>query len=161
MRSIYFVVGFVAAAGVACGSKAATPAAEPIGNEAPETGNAAAASGAPAEVTDGALWTCQIEDYDPQPCKFHREQDGWHLTKVLGSQRFEGTTTFTESAFHLVGEFFCPWGDCTAAIDTLFQGDGTSFTGTIESSPVRVWWDANNAAEYGGAGYGGLTGREQ
>jgi hypothetical protein len=96
----------------------------------------------PAGVTDGALWTCQIEDYDAQPCKFHKEEDGWHISKLMGSQRFTGVVAFGAEGMELAGEFFCPWGECTADVHTTLTGDESgAYTGEIDGSPVKVWWD--------------------
>jgi hypothetical protein len=79
----------------------------------------------------------------------------------MGSQRFTGIVAFTAEGLALVGEFFCPWGECTEAVDTVLRpGDGPSYEGTIDGSAVRVWWDDANAKDFGGAGYGALTGRE-
>jgi hypothetical protein len=60
----------------------------------------------------------------------------------------------------LAGEFFCPWGDCTAQLDVSLDGDGSSYSGSLDGTPVKVWWDESLAGEWGGAGYGGRTGRE-
>ena len=49
-------------------------------------------------MTDGALWTCQISDYDPQPCKLSKTDGGWSLTKLLGSQRFRGSIAWFRSS---------------------------------------------------------------
>lgn len=149
---------------VACGGKAPPPA-PPLTNETVEPGtggSTAAEAGVPAGVTDGALWTCQIGDYDPQPCKFHREGNEWHLSKLLGSQRFDGVTTFDgDSSIHFVGQFFCPWGDCTEAMDVTFaRGEGAAYTAEFTGDTVTVQWNAELAAEWGGAGYGNRTGRE-
>ena len=64
--------------------------------------------------------------------------------------------------FALVGEFFCPWGDCTSSVDATFapaEGED-AYSGMVDDSPVRLWWDEGNARDFGGAGYGNLTGRE-
>jgi hypothetical protein len=147
---------------VACGGKS-TPPAAPIANETvdPTGGGGAPEPGVPAGVTSGALWTCMIEDYDAQPCKFHREGSDWHLTKLLGSQRFTGVVTFDgDAAFRYVGQFFCPWGACDAALDTTFTRSDERYQATLDNAPVTLWWDEALASEWGGAGYGNLTGRE-
>jgi len=158
------LVAAVAAVGAAsCGAKD-KPATMPIGNDTTETtgGPLVAADGAPAEVTDGALWSCQISDYDPQPCKFQRDGGGWKLTKLLGSQRFEGAVTFGgEASMRFVGQYFCPWGACDQAMDVTFTKADNAFRGTFDDDPITVQWDAASAGEWGGAGYGGLTGHEQ
>lgn len=149
------VAGFAA---VACGksSPGPQPPSNGVGDE-----RGGAESGLPAGVSDGALWTCSIDDYDAQPCKFQKEGDGWRLTKVMGSQRFTGVVSFTGEGFSLVGEFFCPWGECDAPVDATFTTDGAAYTGVVDESQVKLWWDDANAKEFGGAGYGGLTGREE
>ena len=154
-RSAFAFTLFVLVA--SCGKKAPPPAAT-SNDVAEERGGD---PGMPAAVTDGALWTCQIEDYDPQPCKFHQEDDGWHLTKLMGSQRFTGTAGFEPGKLAVVGEFFCPWGDCTEPVDSSLTADeGGAYTGDVAGSPVKVWWDEDLAGEWGGAGYGNRTGRE-
>lgn len=144
----------------ACGPKSsATP---PIGNSG-GTASALAAGPAPA-VTDGALWTCAIGFYDPQPCRFAREGEGWTLRKLLGSQRFRGTVTFApDGSFAFDGEMFCPWGACDAVMQTTFRREGDGhYAGELPGGdPVRLEWNEDNAGAYGGAGYGGLTGDEQ
>jgi hypothetical protein len=148
---------------VACGGKSPPPS-QPLTNETVEPtagGGAAAEPGVPAGVTDGALWTCQIGDYDPQPCKFHREGNEWHLSKLMGSQRFTGVTTFDGAQMHFVGQFFCPWGSCDEAMDVqLVRGDNGAYAADFGGDIVTVQWSAELAAEWGGAGYGNRTGRE-
>jgi len=163
--SIFGVASAVTVA-VACGGKSTPPQQPLIGNETvdPSSGTGTAADpNVPASVTDGALWTCQISDYDPQPCKFHRDGNEWRLTKVMGSQRFDGVATFDgETSMHFVGEFFCPWGDCTEAMDVTFKRNdgGNGYTGELSGDAVQVYWSPELASEWGGAGYGNLTGRE-
>ncbi|MBZ0234646.1 MAG: hypothetical protein K8M05_20100 [Deltaproteobacteria bacterium] len=149
---------------VACGGKSAPPQ-QPLSNESGDPsatgGGAAAEPGLPAGVTDGALWTCQISDYDPQPCKFHREGNEWRLTKLLGSQRFDGAVTFGESGFRFVGQFFCPWGACDEAMDLVFSPTDDGYQTDFSGDVLSVRWNEPLASEWGGAGYGNLTGREQ
>lgn len=160
MKTHTTVIRFTLLAGLAaCGNPAPAPQA-PGNDTATAPGGGAAEANVPAGVAEGALWTCQIEDYDAQPCKFHKEADGWHLSKLMGSQRFTGTVTFTAEGMALVGEFFCPWGDCTAKIDTTLAAEGSTYSGALDGSPVKVWWDESLAGEWGGAGYGNRTGRE-
>lgn len=141
---------------VAC-SKQAPPPPPPQNALAAEPGPV---DELPAGVSDGALWTCALDDYEPQPCKFHREGEVWHLTKVMGSQRFTTTAAFTTAGIELVGQFFCPWGECDDTIATTLTVADRGYAGRVAGSQLRLWWDAGNAGEYGGAGYGGLTGRE-
>jgi hypothetical protein len=146
---------------VACGGS--KPAAkEPIGNNTTDgAGSALAAEpDLPDGVTDGALWTCQISDYDPQPCKFHKEGNDWQLTKLLGSQRFTGGITFGEEGMHFVGQFFCPWGACDEAMDLTFKRGDKRYEAEFQGDVVGVEWNGALADEWGGAGYGDLTGRE-
>lgn len=151
--------GLLAGLAVVACSKSSPAPQGPSNGTADERG--AAPENVPAGVSDGAMWTCSIDDYDPQPCKFTKDGDGWRLTKLMGSQRFTGVVAFTGEGFSLVGEFFCPWGECDAPVDATFTTDGSAYTGVVDESQVKLWWDDANAKEYGGAGYGGLTGREQ
>lgn len=166
MRTMKAVLTMAAALGlVACGGSSSSA---PVGN----TGGAAGKrpAGDPIEqlgagFRDGALWSCQISDYDPQPCKLHRDGDGWRLTKLLGSQRFDGALTARGAALGFSGQFFCPWGACDTPMDVDFVPEGPGATGpyvaNFEGEAIRLWHDEGLAGEYGGAGYGGLTGREQ
>ncbi len=157
-RAALLVLGLA----TACGGRAAPPPT--IGNTAAQEPPPFAATG----LRDGALWTCQIDDYDPQPCKLSRDGSGWRLAKLLGSQRFRGAVIFREGGARFLGEYFCPWGDCTQAIDVDFtQTDDGAYVGQarsdgdIQPPALRVHYDAANAEAFGGAGYGGLTGDEQ
>lgn len=153
----------IALGAAACGGRAAP---------APTIGNTTAQEApplAPTGLRDGALWTCQIDDYDPQPCKLSRDGQGWRLAKLLGSQRFRGAVIFREGGARFLGEYFCPWGDCTMAIDVDFSRDedGGAYVGQartdgdIQPPTLRFQYDPANDAAFGGAGYGGLTGDEQ
>lgn len=152
----------LASGAVACGGQA-TPS--------PTIANTTAHDAPPDAATglrDGALWTCQIDDYDPQPCKLSRDGSGWRLAKLLGSQRFRGAMVFREDGARFLGEYFCPWGQCTEAIDVDFtRADDGAYVGQarsdgdIQPPTIRVEYVPANAAEFGGAGYGGLTGDEQ
>lgn len=121
-----------------------------------------AAETTPSGVSDGALWTCTILDYPSQPCRFAREGERWTLRKLLGSQRFRGVVTFApDGGIDFDGERFCPWGDCTAPVQATFAPQGAGRYATLfDGEPVRLEWDPDNAREYGGAGYGSLTGDE-
>ncbi|MBK9030677.1 MAG: hypothetical protein IPL61_04950 [Myxococcales bacterium] len=121
---------------------------------------------ASAGLRDGALWTCQIDDYDPQPCRLARRGDGWFISKLLGSQRFRGAIAFTPDGARLSGEYFCPWGDCTMPIDVAFTRDGDRYQavgdgGDLAPPTISLRYDADDDAAFGGAGYGGLTGDER
>lgn len=141
----------------ACGGKPAPSA--PIANTGSSQPLVAAGDDG---MIDGALWTCQISDYDPQPCKLAQTPDGWTLTKLLGSQRFRGAIDFDGGdRARFVGEFFCPWGDCTQAMEVDFVREGGAYTTAFSNDTVSVRYDAALASEWGGAGYGGLTGDEQ
>lgn len=153
----------VLVAAFACGPKPATstepaPAPDTLSNTVESDGTDA---NLPAGLTDGALWTCQIDIYDPLPCRFSTENGAWTLRKLLGSQRFEGTVTFPPDAIEFDGRFFCPGGDCTMPMVTTFadQGGGQYAT-TFDGAPIVLVWDEAYASEWGGAGYGGLTADE-
>jgi len=148
---------------VACGGTSPPPQ-QPLTNDTVEPGGSAAPvdTNVPAGVSDGALWTCQISDYDPQPCKFHREGGEWQLTKLLGSQRFTGVTTFAgDAAIHFVGQYFCPWGECDQAMDLQFARGDRGYAAEFGGDVLTLQWNAELAGEWGGAGYGGLTGHEK
>lgn len=158
-----FGVGSAVVVAVACGGKSTTPPQDPLTNNTVEPGTALepADPNVPPGVRDGALWTCQIGDYDPQPCKFHRDGNEWRLTKLLGSQRFEGVVHFSgEASFHFVGQYFCPWGDCTEAMDLTFARGDRGYAADFGGDTITAQWSAELASEWGGAGYGNLTGRE-
>lgn len=152
---------FVAAALLAACGGGKTPA---IKNSAGGGGGAMEQpSAAGPGFKDGALWTCQISDYDPQPCKLSRADGGWQLVKLLGSQRFAGSLAPRPDALAFDGQFFCPWGACDAEMKVEFTlaGDGTLYTTDFEGDSISLRYDEALESEWGGAGYGGLTGREQ
>jgi hypothetical protein len=146
------------------------------GKKQATTGNAGGGGGQAMEqgpsgpgFRDGALWTCQIDDYDPQPCKLSKADGGWHLAKLLGSQRFAGVMKPVGLALEFDGEFFCPWGECTSPMRVDFNPAGASAQGggevtelatEFEGSAIALRYDEALESEWGGAGYGGLTGRE-
>ena len=144
----------------ACGGsskKAATTIANTGGGDAVEQPDAAVAG-----FRDGALWTCQISDYDAQPCKLSRSGGGWRLDKLLGSQRFSGRVVDQGKTLAFEGEFFCPWGECTQAMKVEFEADGNDgYVARFDEAAIHLRYDDAVDSEYGGAGYGGLTGREQ
>ena len=126
------------------------------------------ADDAPADgLRDGALWTCQIDDYDPQPCRLARDGRAWSLAKLLGSQRFRGAVVFGDGGARLTGEFFCPWGDCTMPLDVAFEREGDGYVSApaepsaVAPPTLRFRYDAADDAAFGGAGYGRLTGTER
>jgi len=135
------------------------PALEPVSNSGGGGGDAplALASG----FRDGALWSCQIGGYDPQPCKLSRDGDHWRLTKLLGSQRFTGQLVELGGTLRFSGRFFCPWGDCAQDMEVEFQPDGAGYATRFGEDDIRLRHDDAVEADYGGAGYGGLTGDEQ
>ncbi len=114
-------------------------------------------------LRDGALWSCQIADYDPQPCKVSAVEGGWRLAKLLGSQRFRGTLIEQGAGLGFRGDFFCPWGACDAPMAVEFGPDPASggFVTEFGGDAVRMRYDEQLEGEWGGAGYGGLTGDEQ
>ena len=156
----------LALAGSALVALAACPskqAAAPISNtgpiEAPPPRSDAARG-----LIDGALWTCQIGDYDPQPCKLSKAGDGWSLTKLLGSQRFRGELSWLRpDQARFIGTFFCPWGMCDEAMAVVFvrQAGDTFVTTDFGGDSISLRYDQALANAWGGAGYGGLTGDEQ
>lgn len=149
-----------AAALAACGGATTKPASIENTGGGPEAPLALATG-----FRDGALWSCQISDYDPQPCKLSRTADGWQLAKLLGSQRFAGSLRpLAGDRLAFDGESFCPWGQCTAPMRVEFEPSGP---GTVEyvtafgGNQIHLRYDDGLASEYGAAGYGGLSGREE
>ena len=137
----------------------------PRGSRPPVTntggGGGEALAEAPAGFRDGALWSCQIGEYDPQPCKVEQDGGKWRLSKLMGSQRFTGVIAPQGAALTFAGEFFCPWGDCTSPMNVDFNPDGAGYITSFEGEEIRLRHDADLEVEYGGAGYGGLTGQER
>lgn len=159
----YFRVLAVAAVSLSLALLAACPAQKsataPISNIGPKGPPPVAPE---PGLHDGALWTCQIGDYDPLPCKLSTTPDGWYLAKLLGSQRFKGTLAWSaRDTAHFVGSYFCPWGDCGAEMDVTFKRDTATFVTDFGGDTISLRFDAALANEWGGAGYGSLTGDEQ
>lgn len=149
----------------ACGGGAAKVTT--VGNTGGGGGGRAIEASLPGFV-DGALWSCQIGDYDPQPCRLSQRGGGWQLTKLMGSQRFDGAVSRRGVTLAFDGDYFCPWGDCTTPMVVEFTPDGpdaaygpAAYVTTFGDDEIRLRWDADLDNEYGGAGYGKLTGREQ
>jgi hypothetical protein len=156
-----FGIGSAVLVAVACGGSSTPAPQQPLANDTAEGGGGAGEAGLPAGVTEGALWTCQIGDYDPQPCKFHKDGADWKLTKLLGSQRFDGVVHFVPEGIHFVGQFFCPWGSCDEAMDVTLASTDNGYAADLAGDTVSVQWNAELAGEWGGAGYGNLDGRQQ
>lgn len=142
---------------VACGSRPAPEPTEPVGNDVEGPSEPMPL---PAQ-TGGQLWACRIDGYDPQPCQFAQVEGQWTLRKLLGSQRFYGDVSFDTQGFDFDGDFFCPWGDCATPFTLRFDlVDDHRYFGQHDGTQLDVRFDAELAAEWGGAGYGGLTGDE-
>lgn len=150
-----------AALGLALAACGGGKAAAPIGNTGEGTGGEPLAVATPEAFRDNALWSCQISDYDPQPCKLRQVDGHWELRKLMGSQRFRGTLTPTADGLAFSGSFFCPWGACDASMDVQFAKEGDGYVGRFEDDDIHLRHDAALEAEYGAAGYGGLTGDEK
>lgn len=142
---------------LACGGSAA-PTTTPIENR-----GAGGPMAAGPSQRDGALWTCQIGDYDPQPCKLTQAGDAWRLAKLLGSQRFRGEVRFGPDVADFTGEFFCPWGDCAEPMIVRFNrvDDAEVYATTFAGDVISLRYDPQLEEAYAGAGYGGLTGDER
>ena len=52
---------------------------------------------------------------------FTQADDTRRLEKLTGSQRFRGTVTPNADGFTFSGEYFCPYGDCTEAVQAEFE----------------------------------------
>ena len=60
--------------------------------------------------------------YPDFACIVFTQADGTRrLEKLSGSQRFQGTVTPTAEGFAFTGEYFCPYGDCTEAVQGEFE----------------------------------------
>ena len=156
-----YSISLVAAALLAACSGSSKPAAiknTPAGGQPVEQAEARGPG-----FKDGALWTCQIGAYDPQPCKVSRGDGGWQLTKLLGSQRFAGSLAKAGEGLAFDGGFFCPGGACDEPMQVQFDpdGGGSSYKAMFEGDEIRLRYDEALESEWGVAGYGGLTGREQ
>jgi hypothetical protein len=77
--------------------------------------------------------------YDPFRCIIKKTGDQLQLEKTSGSQRIKGEIYLTEKGFNFEGLFFCPYGDCDAAVSGEFkklsegQYQGPIFSGGIET----------------------------
>src|SRR5690349_1317662 len=100
--------GALAAAALAgCGGKSSEPTIANKSSGEGGGGEAMAAGPTGPGFRDGALWSCQISDYDPQPCKLQKTAGGWELRKLMGSQRFIGTLAADGESLRFSGKFFC------------------------------------------------------
>lgn len=150
-------LGASVAAASACSSPARTPA--PIANTPSEPPRAPTPDA--ARLVDGALWACQVDDHAPQPCRLKRIGDTWTLTKLLGSLRFRGRFLLGEDdTARFVGNLFCPREDCGAYIEVELHRAGAAYQGALAGATLSVRYDRALATEWGGAGYGRLTGDE-
>ena len=158
LRPLLFAIALAA-----CGH--AGERAQPLSNHA-----SAGAAGALA-VGD---YACRIEEggyqYPPFHCVVARRPEGLWLEKVEGSVRFRGTVTAQGDGFAFDGEQYCPWGDCTERVHTVFAPvGGASYRGTMTSAqsgpstvtltfvPGGYGGDGYGGAGYGGDGYGGAV----
>lgn len=162
---------------VACWSSATPPQTTPVGNT---TGGGSAMAAANPGL-EGQYW-CSITstsdlgkfDYPKFQCTITREDGHLVLAKLGGSQRFTGEIAALDKAddgragFRFAGQFYCPWGSCTAQLHGEFRPgrDGVFFGKFSDDASlhVRLWRAAPNefagmgygGAGYGGAGYGGF-----
>ncbi len=85
------------------------------------------------------------------------------LPKRPGPQRFAGRLAKAGEGLTFDGGFFCPWGACDEPMQVQFDpdGGGSSYKAMFEGDEIRLRYDEALESEWGGAGYGGLTGREQ
>ena len=80
----------------------------------------------------------------------------------MGSQRFDGTIAWPDAdTAEFAGKYFCPWGSCDEVMNLTFKREAAGFVGTFGSDPISIRYDEALAGEWGGAGYGSLTGYEQ
>jgi hypothetical protein len=124
------------------------------------------------DQTMAGNYTCTISEsgytYPPFQCVIRRDGDHFQLAKLGGSQRFSGQISAVGDDWHFVGTFFCPYGDCTTAIDAMFVPDvhGGRVAHFEGSPPTSVRLEREyrsvlrgsnmvGGAAYGGAAYGG------
>lgn len=147
-RSALGLVFVVAAA--ACGHAREQPAS--LSNRAP-AGAGPTAGDYACRITEGGY------DYPPFHCVVEPRAGRLHLEKVEGSVRFRGWITPQGDGFAFDGELYCPWGDCTERVQTVFAADRAGgYRGTmtsVQSGPTTVTL-VYVAGGFGGAGYGGL-----
>jgi hypothetical protein len=111
------------------------------------------------DTLSGGYW-CSIESdgyrYGEFPCAIRHEQGRYLLAKLGGSQRFDGEIVPNGEGFTFRGRFFCPYGDCTQAVNGAFvkRRDG-SFQGTFAGVNVVVDLAKAPDSAFGGAAYGG------
>jgi hypothetical protein len=148
----------IAVALAACGHAPVEP--QVLSNRAP---------GADRGGPPGGDYACRIDEggyrYPPFRCVIASRGGRVTLEKVEGSVRFRGTVTPVADGFAFDGELYCPWGDCTERVHSVFAADGSgAYHATIESlqsGPARVTlrytprFHAIGGDGYGGAAYGG------
>ena len=111
---------------------------------------------------DGALGQDQFT-YPKFQCQITRDDGRLVLAKLGGSQRFTGDIIETaDGGFRFAGQFYCPWGSCTAPLHGDFhpERDGVMIGRFSDDTRlhVRLWRAADPAfgnGGYGGAAYGG------
>jgi hypothetical protein len=131
------------------------------------------------------VYTCSINeggyDYDPFRCEVRDRDQTQYLAKVAGSVQLGGVVRpAAGGGFRFVGLRFCPWGDCTERVESVFAPIAGGYRGEIvseQSGPSTVTvkfaraFGAREAADthvtdalaaahigtdFGGYGYGGL-----
>jgi hypothetical protein len=119
-----------------------------------------------ADVATGD-YACRLEEggyqYPPFRCVVEARRGRTWFEKVEGSVRLRGWITRAPGGFAFDGELYCPWGDCTEHVHTLFAADRAGgYRGTVDSlqsGPITVTLSAvvpgTGGQGYGGGGYGG------
>jgi len=122
---------------------------------------------APQGAMRAGMYHCSLEDggyrYPDFPCVVNVGADGaTSVEKLAGSQRFRGNLTAAGDGVAFEGQFYCPYGDCNAAIRGSFRRTGEDvWEGTFEGGHapmiVRMVYaaDAYGGGVYGGGRYGG------
>jgi hypothetical protein len=82
------------------------------------------------------------------------------LEKVEGSVRLRGRIEKQGDGFAFDGELYCPWGDCTEHVQTVFAADGAGgYRGALHSAQsgtiIVTMAYADRGGVYGGGAYGG------
>ena len=121
-----------------------------------------------AQVTAGGIaagaYACRLDEsgyaYPPFRCVVEARGTRTWLEKTEGSVRLRGWITKQGDGFAFDGELYCPWGDCTERVSTVFAADGAGgYRGALHSAQsgtiVVTMAYVSGAAGVGGDGYGG------
>ena len=130
-----------------------------LSNHAPVASGGIAPGSSACRLDEGGY------DYPAFRCVISAKGNGAWLEKVEGSVRFRGAITRRPDGadgFAFDGELFCPWGDCTERVSTVFVPDGAGgYRGAMKSAQsgtivvTMSYVDQSSRPSYGGGAYGG------